>query len=171
MNIPQELLKRQSIASKNKIIKYIGADPKKFKELVDAFLGDSYRVTQWAGWPLSDIVKEQPNLIKPYLKPMLKAVDKPGMHVAVKRNVMRVFQFIDIPSNISGLAFDIAFRLFSDISEPVAVRVFAMTVMTQVAMKEPGLKNEVIIAIEEQLPYGSAGFTSRATKMIKALKK
>jgi hypothetical protein len=170
MNLVAELGKRHSVSTKNKIVQYIGTNPKRFDELVKIFLGDTYRLTQWAGWPLSDIVQKHPQLIRPYLKPILKSIDKPNQHVAVKRNVMRMFQFIDIPKNLRGLAFDKAFKLFSDKSEPIAVRVFSMTVMAQVAMKETDLKNEVIIAIEEQLPYGSAGYKSRAMKLLKELK-
>lgn len=171
MNLVDELKKMPGITIKNKIMRYIGTDRKRFDALVKVFLGDNYRLTQWAGWPLSDIVKDHPELLTPYLKPILKSVDKPGMHVAVKRNVMRVFQFIDIPKNVRGLAFDKAFKLYSDTSEPVAVRVFAMQVMTNIAMDEPELKNEVIIAIEEQLPFGSAAFRNRGMKLVKELKK
>jgi hypothetical protein len=170
MNLVAELSKPHSLAVKNKVIRYVGTDPKRFDELMTIFLGDTYRLTQWAGWPLSDIVRKHPTLIKPYLKPLLKSIDRPRMHVAVKRNVMRMFQFIDIPGNLGGLAFDKAFKLFSDTSEPVAVRVFAMTVMMKIAMKEPGLKNEVAIAIEEHLPYGSAAYKNRAAKFLKVLK-
>jgi len=170
MNLVAELSKPHSLAIKNKIIRYVGTDPKRFAELMTIFLGDTYRLTQWAGWPLSDIVKKHPQLIKPYLKPLLKSIDKPGMHVAVRRNVMRIFQFIEIPANLKGLAFDKAFKLFSDTSEAIAVRVFAMTVMTNVAMTEPELKNEVAIAIEEHLPYGTAAYKNRALKFLKALK-
>jgi len=120
---------------------------------------------------MSDLVKDHPELIVPYLKPILRSIDKAGMHVAVKRNVMRVFQFIEIPRGVRGLAFDKAFKLYSDTSEPVAVRVFAMQVMANIAMDEPELKNEVIIAIEEQLPFGSAAFRSRAGKLLNQLRK
>lgn len=185
MNLVEELGKKHSLAIKNKIIRYVGTNPKRFAELMKIFLGDSYRLTQWAGWPLSDIVKKHPELIKPYLKPVLKRLDtgtpkfvgretnkgRNVMHVAVKRNVLRLLQFIEIPTSVSGFAFDKAFKLFSETSEPIAVRVFAMTVMAQVAMKETELKNEVIIAIEEQLPFGSAGFRSRAGKLLKELKR
>lgn len=171
MNLVDELGKRHSVATKNKIIRYVGTNPRRFDELMQIFLGDVYRLTQWAGWPMSDIVKKHPELIKPYLKPVLKAIDKPGMHVAVKRNVMRLLQFIDIPPSLRGIAFDKASKLFATKTEPIAVRVFAMSVMTQVAMEEPGLKNEVIMAIEEQLPYGSAAYKSRAARSLKALKK
>ena len=171
MDLVTELKKKHSLATKNKIIRYVGSNAKRFDELMKIFLGDTYRLTQWAGWPLSDIVRKHPELIKPYLKPVLKAIDKPGMHVAVKRNVMRLLQFIDIPPAVRGISFDKAFKLFSDTSAPIAVRVFAMSVLTQVAMEEPDLKNEVIIAIEEQLPYGSAAYKSRAARSLKALKK
>ena len=171
MNLAAELQKRHSLATKNKIIRYVGTNPKRFDELMKIFLGDTYRLTQWAGWPLSDIVKKHSELVIPYLKPVLKTIDKPGMHVAVKRNVMRLLQFINTPPALRGVAFDKAFKLFSDTSEPIAVRVFAMSVMTQIAMEEPDLKNEVIIAIEEQLPYGSAAYRSRAARSLKALKK
>lgn len=170
MNLVAELQKRHTVAIKNRIIRYIGSDPRRFGELVKIFLGDNYRLTQWAGWPLSDIVRKHPEMIRPYLRPMLKSVDRPKMHEAVKRNVMRLLQFVDIPANLAGLAFDKAFKLFSDTSEPIAVRVFSMQVMTDVAMKEPELRNEVVIAIEEHLPYGSAGYRSRATRLLKKLK-
>jgi len=171
MNVVDELKKMPSTRVKNKIMRYIGTDRKRFDALMKVFLGDNYRLTQWAGWPMSDLVKEHPELITPYLKPILKSIDKPGMHVAVKRNVMRVFQFIEIPKSVRGLAFDKAFGLYSDTSEPVAVRVFSMQVMCDIAMLEPELKNEVIIAIEEQLPFGSAAFRNRGMKLIKQLKK
>lgn len=170
MNLVEELQKKHSIATKNRMIRYVGTDPKRFGELVKIFLGDNYRLTQWAGWPLSDIVRKHPDLINPYLRSMLKSVDRPKMHEAVKRNVMRLLQFIDIPPNLAGLAFDKAFTLFSDTSEPIAVRVFAMQVMADVAMTEPGLKNEVILAIEEHLPYSSAAYRSRARRLLNALK-
>lgn len=103
------------------------------------------------------------------LKPYLKSIEK--QPVAIKRNVMRTLSLSDIPAGLTGLAFSKAFSLHAELSETIAVKVFAMTVMTQVALKEPDLRNEVIIAIEEQLPYGSAAYRSRAAKLLKKLKK
>jgi hypothetical protein len=171
MNLIAELEKRHSAATKNRIIRYVGTDRKKFDELVKIFLGDDYRLTQWAGWPLSDIVKKHPELVRPWLRKMLTGIDRPRIHVAVKRNVMRLLQFVDIPDTLTGLAFDKAFTLFSEAGEPVAVRVFAMQVMADVAIKEPDLKNEVILAIERDLPYGSAGYKSRARRLLKMLRR
>jgi len=171
MNLVAELQKRHSLASRNRMIRYVGADKKRFEELVTIFLGDNYRLTQWAGWPLSNIVRNHPDLIKPYLRSMLKSVDRPNIHVAVKRNVMRLLQFIEIPKTLRGLAFDTAFKLFTTADEPVAVKVFAMQIAADVAMLEPELKNEVILAIEQDYPYGSGAYRSRARNVLKMLKK
>ncbi|HZY78899.1 MAG TPA: hypothetical protein VFE50_05205 [Cyclobacteriaceae bacterium] len=171
MNLVAELQKKHSLASKNRMIRYVGTDRKRFGELVKIFLGGNYRLTQWAGWPLSDIVKTHPDMISPYLRSMLKSVDRPNMHEAVKRNVMRLMQFVEIPKSYRGLAFEKAFTLFTNPGEPIAVRVFAMQVMTDISMLEPELKNEVIIAIEQDLPYGSPAYRSRANRLLKKLKK
>jgi hypothetical protein len=93
------------------------------------------------------------------------------VHDAVKRNVVRLLQFIEIPKQLQGLTADICFRFFHNKREPIAVRVFSMTVLSNLAKKLPELKNELIPLIEDQLPYGSAGFISRGRKVLRELKK
>jgi hypothetical protein len=65
---------------------------------------------------------------------------------------------------------NICFGYLSDPKEPIAVRVFSMTVLANMAKENPELKNEIIPIIEDQLPFGSAGFRSRGTKVLKILK-
>jgi hypothetical protein len=138
--------------------------------LVAVFLEGPYRITQRAAWPLSYCVEKHPELLKPHWKKILAFVDKPGIHDAVKRNVLRMFQFVRVPKAHQGRTVDLCFRLLSDSSEPVAIRVFAMTVLANIAREEPELKNELIPIIEDQLPFASAGFQSRSRKVLKQLK-
>jgi hypothetical protein len=49
------------------------------------------------------------------------------------------------------------------------VKVFGMTVLANLCEKLPELKNELRIIIEDQMPYGSAGFKSRGSKILKKL--
>lgn len=170
MNVVEALTKEHSARQKNRIVNYVGHDPKRFRQLIDVFLGDTYRLTQRAAWPLSDIVKKHPELITPYLGRILRRLDDDEMHVAVRRNVIRLLQFIDIPEKYKGLAFEKCMSLLSDPGQAIAVRVFAITVMADIADSEPDLRNEVIIAIEDHLPYGSAGYRNRAGKLLKKLK-
>jgi hypothetical protein len=170
MDIRKEVLKAHSKPQTDKIVKYVGKNPERFKDLITNFLQGDYRVTQRIAWPLSYCVCNHPELIKPYLQKTLTMLDKPGIHDAVKRNIMRLLQFVEIPKRLQGIAADKAFQLM-DPREPIAVRVFSMTVLKNLALQEPDLKKELKLIIEDQLPYGTAAYQSRAKKVLKELAK
>jgi hypothetical protein len=100
---------------------------------------------------------------------MIRRMQEPGVHYAVKRNVVRILQFIEIPHTLIGEVTKICFDYLASPNEPIAVRVFSMTVLANVAQKEPDLKNELRLVIEQQLVYGSMGFCSRAKKVMKMI--
>ncbi|MBC8173897.1 MAG: hypothetical protein H7X71_08330, partial [Chitinophagales bacterium] len=81
----------------------------------------------------------------------------------------RILQNIEIPKSLLGMAATICFELLADINEPVAIRCFSMTVLANISEKEPDIKNELRLLIEEQLPFGTAGFKSRARKVLKSI--
>lgn len=168
MDIKKELLKEHSKRQVTKVVKYIGKDPTRFNLLIKIFIGGPYRVTQRAAWPLSYCVEAHPTLIKPHLKSVLKMLDKQDAHVAVKRNILRFLQDIEIPRRFYGVVTDRCFSLM-DSKEPIAVRVFAMTVLANITKEEPDLKKELRIVIEDQLPYASAGYLSRARKVLSVI--
>ncbi len=169
MNWSKEILKEHSKKQCDKIVTYVGNDPEKFTQLVDVFLQGPYRITQRAAWPLSNCVENHPELLRPHWKKILAFAGMPGIHDAVKRNVLRMFQFVQVPKVYQGRTADLCFRFLADTKEPVAIRVFAMTVLANIAREVPELKNELIPIIEDQLPYASAGFLSRSRKVLKQL--
>ncbi len=168
MNLREEILREHSKAQTLKIVNYIGNDKERFAELMNLFLGNTYRVTQRAAWVVSNCAEAHPELIKPYLKRMLNYLSKP-VHDAVKRNTIRTLQDIAIPKKLQGKATDICFQFLCSNDETIAVKVFSMTVLHNLSKEHPDLKNELRIAIEEQMPYASAGFKSRGKKILKAL--
>jgi hypothetical protein len=170
MNLVKLILYEDSKPQMEKISRYVGKDPKRFAELIDVFLAGPYRVTQRASWPLSSIVEHNPMLIKPHLKTILGYLSKETEHVAVRRNILRLLQFIKIPRSFQSTTINLCFNFLGNPREPIAVRVFAMTVLANLAKENPDLKNEIIMVIEDQLPYGSAGFLSRGRKILKELK-
>ena len=169
MNLVETIAKEHSKAQCERIVKYVGSDPDRFRKLVEVFLAGPYRITQRAAWPLSCCVKRHPQLIQPHLKTIINNLKNPGLHDAVKRNTVRLMQFITIPRSLQGQAASICFDLFQNPGEPVAVRVFSMSVLARIAQDQPELKNELKILIEDQLPFGSTGFLSRARKVLKQL--
>lgn len=170
MDIKKVILKEHSKRQTAKVVNYIGNDPTRFKELVTLFLEGPYRLTQRAAWPLSYCVEAHPDLIKPHLKAILKMLERKDVHDAAKRNIMRLLQYIEIPRKLYTTVINHGFALM-DPKEPIAVRVFAMTVLANIAMNEPDLKKELRIVIEDQLPYASAGYLARARKVLKGLDK
>src|SRR3954452_12268504 len=123
MNLRDEILAEHSKRQTAKIVEWVRNDPVRFGELMTLFLGDSYRVTQRAGWPLSNCVQQHPELITPYFVQLLKQLERDDVHIAVKRNVVRLLQFVEVPKRFQGCVFDACYRLLDDPHEPVAVRV------------------------------------------------
>ena len=170
MNLQKELLSEHSKKQAIKVATFIGDNPERFKELMHLFFNSEYRLTQRAAWVTSICATNHPALIMPYLNKMIDNLKKP-VHDAVKRNTVRILQHIDIPTKLMGKTADICFQLLANSSEAIAIKAFSMTVLMNITKKQPDFKTELKILIEDQLPYASAGFLSRAKKTLKELDK
>jgi len=166
MDIRQALLDEHSTRQTAAIVDYIGCDEARFGELMAAFFAGPYRVTQRAAWPMSNCVELHPELIGPYLPKLIDLLKRDDFHNAVRRNVVRLLQFIDVPQQYAGKVYSDCIDLLNDPNEPVAVRVFSMTVAAKIARSEPDLMNELRLVIREHLPNASPGFLARARKLI-----
>lgn len=154
--------KRQTMA----IVEYIGDDANKFKELLTIFFEGEYRLTQRAAWPISYCAEQNPALIRPYLAKLVDQLERDDIHNAVKRNVVRLLQYIGIPNNLLGKVYSHCVDLIDDLNEPVAVRAFALTVAIKIAKAEPDLLNELRLLVKKHLPHTSVAFHKRARKIL-----
>ncbi len=136
---------------------------------MELFLNGGYQVTQRSAWSIGICAERHPALIRPHLKQMVKKIQQPDVHDAAKRNVVRILQHIDIPGDLLGIVATSCFNYVSSPNEPIAVRAFSMTVLANIAMRKPGIKNELKLVIEQQLSYGSIGLCARARKVLKTL--
>jgi hypothetical protein len=170
MNLREEILKEHSKKNTLKLSEWISEDKKRFTELMNLFLHDEYRVVQRSAWIVRYVGGNHPDWIKPWLKKMLEYCERP-VHNAVKRNVIRMLQDIDIPENLQGLAATVCFNLLASPKEPVAVKVFSMTVLANLTRFEPDLKKELVMLIDKQMDLEKPAFRSRASKVLKQLSK
>jgi hypothetical protein len=145
----------------------VGNSTSRFKALVEVFLNGSYRLTQHAARPLSVCVERHPDLVIPHLNRILSFAAKPGVHDSVKRNTMRLLQFAEVPGRFHGKVLDLAFELFQNRKEAIAIRVFAMTVIDNLVHDKPELQRELAVLLEDEMPYASAAFRSRASKILR----
>jgi len=67
MNLEAEILKEHSKRNTVRLAAWVGADKKRFKELMDLFLKGEYRVTQRSAWIVRHCAEKHPHLITPYL--------------------------------------------------------------------------------------------------------
>ncbi len=170
MDIRKELLKVHSKALTDRIISYVGSNQERFNSLIAIFLEGPYKITQRAAWPLSYCVKNHPFLVERHYNSVLKILSKSGIHDAVKRNIMRLLQFVEVPEKHQGNVIELCFQLM-DPKEAIAVRVFSMTVLANLTRQHPDLKKELKLVIEDQLPFGTAAYLSRSKKILKQLEK
>ncbi|MBA3648607.1 MAG: hypothetical protein H0W62_08655 [Chitinophagales bacterium] len=167
MNLRKEI-KEHSKKQVIKIASWINGDKDRFAELMKLFFNDQYRVVQRCAWLVSHVGKKHPELILPFIKRMLEYCKQP-VHNSVKRNVIRVLQNIEIKKKLHGLATTICFDFLVSSMEPVAIKVFSMSVLSNIARDEPGIRNELRMLIEDQMEFAKPAFTSRGKKILKML--
>ncbi len=169
MNLREIILAEHSKANCVRIIKWIGSSQQRFDELVDLFLNDEYRVVQRAGWPLSFIAIAHPPLIKKHFSKLLKNLKKPGIHVAVKRNTVRLLEEVEIPKKFHGEVMNFCFDYIISPTEKVAVKAFSLTILQKLSKKYPEIKQELKTIIEDRWDFETAAFHSRAKNILKEI--
>lgn len=170
MQLRDKILQEHSKAHSLSIAGWIGNSPARMDQLIQLFLHDEYRVVQRAAWIMSLVAQQHPALLKPHLHNMVHRMGDEGIPVAVKRNVVRVLQYMEVPEDLQGPVMDYCFRFLEDPQETVAVRAFSMTVLAGLAKQYPDIKQEIILLIGEQLREGAtAGFISRGKRTLKEL--
>ncbi len=173
MNLHQEILREHSKENVKKITDYIGLDEDRFSELMNIFLQGDYITIQRSSWIVSECAESHPFFIAPYFKNLIDKLHEPNIHPSARRNIVRIWQFVEIPEEFIGEVYDICFRYLSD-NEAIAVVVFSMTVCYNISKRIPELKPELCFMIEDVVlkqQYGSAAIRSRGNKILAKLKK
>lgn len=169
MNLREAILKEHSKRQCAKIVKWVGSDQERFDVLFKLFLNDEYRVVQRAAWPVSYCVEDHPEFIKKHYSKLLRNLNKKGIHEAVKRNTVRLLQYVEIPEKFHGQVMDICFNFINSSSEAVAVKAFSLTVLQNLAKQYPEIINEMNLVIEERWDHETAAFKARAKNILKEI--
>lgn len=144
----------------DRVAAYIGDDETRFEELMRIFLGEDFREAQLAAWAVSISGELHPQWLRPYIGKMLDNLERP-VHPAVIRATVRTFQFTEIPKRYQARVIDQCFTYLSDLSVPIAIRVFSLTVLGNLAVHYPELKQELRVVLETQLPFTPPAIKSR----------
>jgi len=134
---------------------------------------DSQNSASWyASWILNHYIDKNHNAIAPYLDAAivaLQAIERTGHRRLLLRYFMVTSEWDEYEH--LGLLLDICLRIIQDTTSPSGLTANAMSVVDRIAEKEPDIKNEVLVILEEQLPYLATGAKNRANKIIKKYSK
>ena len=168
MNLKEEIRQPYSLQQKRRVADFVGADPRRFDELMQVFLTGEDRIVQRCSNFISHCVERQPGLITKHMDVLLEQLKKPAAN-AVRRNIVRLLQFVDIPDTLAGSVVDACFQLIQIPGEPVANKTFALTVLANLSRQYPDIKLELRLVIGDQLPRTTVAFHTRAQKLWPAL--
>lgn len=172
MNIKEALLKDHSKKQCNAIIEHIGDDKKRFKILLDLFLGNDPLIEQRASWPLSYVCMAHQDLIQPHIGKLIKNLSRKNLHNAVIRNTFRLLEEVDIPEKYCGTIFDFCVNNIKNTTLPHAIRVFSIGTAENLCKKYPELKTELILLLLELKKFPQPpSMTARIKMVLKRLQK
>lgn len=166
----QLVLREHSLSNTKKVVRFVGSDRKKFAALLSATCGNNLELAQRAAWALGHCEVRTQLLLHPHFEDIVDTLSKPASHPSVFRNILRLLQDYPVPENYKAPLFDICMHLLRTETEPVAVRVFAMSTAANIASDYKELKQELVLILRELMLHPqSAGLISRAKKVMRQI--
>ena len=121
-----------------------------------------------ATWILDKVYTIAPDLVRLYIPQMIELI--PNLKNESKlRQYLKLISLEPLSKNISGDFINCCFDLLISRTTAIAIKVYAMQILYHFSLQEPDLQNELVLTIQEQMENGSAGYCSRARKIVKKL--
>jgi hypothetical protein len=134
------------------------------KEWLQRIRSDEQIEVQHAAAVFHSVSDHSPELFVPFIKELIEVIHK-SVHPAGPRFTYRLLAGISIPEEFQGEVVDASFKDLTNAKSPVAIRVFAMSVIANQMRQYPELANELEAALRLGYSKGSAGYKSRARKI------
>lgn len=142
-----------------------------FTKLINLIGNKEYRVSYNASWTASHAVEINPNIIsEKHHKALLETIQNISIG-GIRRNIIKIWQHIDIPESQVSDIVDLALKCLSDPKEDIAVRAYAITILQNCLRYIPEIKEEVMFILEIQMPHFGPACMARARRFIKRARK
>lgn len=170
MNLKIFIPERHSKENIAKAVAIIGINKQLFGELISFIFSEDRRLAPRAAWIASEVCRSKnPELIKPHIKDLVIYLQNKNTDCAVKRNSLRILQFVTIPPALHGTLMNICFEIIISGKEPPAVKANALTILDHLRERYPEIREELKTIIESGFETESPAFKSRASKILKKL--
>jgi hypothetical protein len=150
-----------SLGNLHLVSRYFSDHPELLDDLITISVHDHHPKSWRAAWMIDKIHEHHPELIKPHLVQIAQFV-LTTKNDSKRRHLLKVISLNDIPEEYAGSLLNYSLDLFTNAAIPVAVRVHAMQVLFNIALKEPDFSCELIQLIEHEIEYhATPGIASR----------
>ena len=169
-SIRERIWNDYSKASFQQIALELSKDDRAFNEFLHLLQDTEKTVINRAAWILSFIFEINKSYIMDALPQLVKLIQETNATIALKRNILRILQFVNIPESLHDAVMQVSFDHLENRQMAVAVRCSSMTVLANLAKYYPEIKQEITAILHTDLHYGtSAGFRSRAKRILNEL--
>lgn len=162
------LLQEHSRRQCDAIIDFVGGNPKRFNHLLECLCSDDTVISQRAAWPMSDICIHHPKLFYTHIQTFLDAWIQPGRHPAIRRNITRILEHINIPPDVAGTVMHHSFTMLEDPQEAIAVKAGCITLLQKFSITYPDIIPEFREIL--QALHNTPAIRARQKRALKALK-
>lgn len=166
MDISEKLAQGHNKTINNEIVAYIGNSEKRFEQLLDCFFSEEMRLSHRASWALGDVSLKYPTLFDKHHRKLINSLKVKQSHNAIRRNVVRTYQFAEIPEELEAELYDICLNFILDMEEKTAVKAFSLRVCERIIEKYPEMANELIEIIKANISIWSSGLKGRGNKFL-----
>lgn len=149
----------------------VGTNEELFEELINCMLEKDAEIARRAAWALSFCIEKNAFLFDKHVGVFIDIMNNKTCHVAVKRAATQALQFMEIPEEIEGKAYDYGINILIDPNEGIAVKAYVLQILQNIVIKYPELKQELIELVKDKMPFESPAFKSRGKKLLNLLNK
>jgi len=175
MNLEEQILLEHSVKNAEVISAFVEENPEHLKELLEIILQGDKLMAQRAAWVLGKFSRSFYAEFIPHLDYILSEI-KNAKHVAVSRNVARVFMKITSKENVTHLnnsqidkIVEISFGWVIDENEKAAVVAFAMYTLKNLLDKRSWIAPDLKLHIENNMLGSLPSFQSAGKKVLKSI--
>ncbi|MFC4230313.1 hypothetical protein ACFOW1_00320 [Parasediminibacterium paludis] len=167
MNIAEAILEKYSTDHAIAITTYAASSRAKFKELMDCFASDHYRLSQRASWCVNWAAKKYLEMLEPYIDLLVERLQRPNANDSVQRNALRILNDTNIPEQHHGNLMNICFAFIEDPNTATAVTAFSLHMLRKLSKFYPEILPELQLLIEDRIDNETPAFKSAAKQILK----
>jgi len=162
------LMREQSRPNTDMVVNIILKRPELFSDLWSFMLDNNGIISRRAAWAADLCTEIDPGFLNGRLEALIEHLPSFSSD-GLKRHGLRILTRETLPESRFGVLADTCFKWLEAPSESIAVKVYCMEILMEIALALPEISRELRDIIEIQMEEASPGFRSMGRKVLKQL--